>query len=124
MKTFLSFLKSAMCGLVLATSGSAMAGDFMADLQPVSPESEWRFRITPYLRESGISGDFPQSGLPVLEVNESLCDEIPSRYSLARLSITRVTGPSLTSETFMSAPNTPPPAGRPVSPPISWRNSS
>ena len=61
-----------MIGLVM--SSAALAGDFLVDLAPENGEEAWRFRITPYVWAAGVSGEFSQFGLPVVEVNQSFSD--------------------------------------------------
>lgn len=46
----------------------------MESLAPAQQPGEWRFRVTPYLWAAGISGEFEQSGLPAVEVNQSFGD--------------------------------------------------
>lgn len=53
---------------------TAVAGDFMEDVKPTSEVGEWRFRLTPYAWAAGVSGDFAQFGLPLVEVNNSFSE--------------------------------------------------
>lgn len=64
-------------GWILASTGNVLSGDFAVDLAPPrSTSDEWRFRIAPYGWATGISGNFSQFGLPLVEVNQSFGDAL------------------------------------------------
>lgn len=70
------FFKSWISLLILLALAPGLSASVLtvANVQEASTAEEWRFRLTPYLWAAGISGEFSQFGLPVVEVSERFSD--------------------------------------------------